>query len=83
MRFQLFHRLVDPGSARVRQFVVEHELTAEVKFRNVSFDEPLAELKARGADDRVPALWDGEQLFVGAEAVIARLRAHLDVGRGK
>ena len=81
MSFELFHELVDPGSARVRKFVTERELTAEVKFRNVAFDEASSKLKAVGGDGTVPSLWDGHTLFVGADAVIARLLAHLDVGR--
>ncbi len=81
MPLELFHQIADPGSARVRKLISERELTADVKFRNVAFDEPLAKLKAVGGDGAVPALWDGERLFVGADAVIARLLAHLDVGR--
>jgi hypothetical protein len=81
MSLELFHLIVDPGSARVRKFVTDRELNADVKFRNVGFDEPMAKLKSLGGDGTVPALWDGEQLFVGADAVIARLLAHLDVGR--
>ncbi len=81
MRFELFHEIVDPGSARVRKFVSDRELNSEVKFRNVAFDEPLAKLKVLGGDGTVPSLWDGETLFVGADAILARLLAHLDVGR--
>ncbi len=81
MSFELFHQIVDAGSARVRKFVGDRELMGEVKFRNVAFDEPMAKLKAVGGDGTVPALWDGEKLFVGADAVIARLLAHQDVGR--
>ncbi len=76
---ELFHLIVDAGSARVRQFVTEHQ--APVKFRNVAFDEALAKLKELGGDGSVPALWDGQQLFIGADAVISRLRAFEDVGR--
>lgn len=78
---ELFHQIVDPGSARVRKLISDRELTPDVKFRNVAFDEPAAKLKALGGDGTVPALWDGQTLFVGADAVIARLLAHLDVGR--
>ena len=81
MPFELFHQIVDPGSARVRRLVGERELGADVSFRNIAFDGPLNRLKELGGDGTVPALWDGEKLFVGADAVIARLLAHLDVGR--
>lgn len=77
--FQLFHQIADEGSARVRRFVVEHDLLEAVQFRNVFYDEPAKRLAELGG--RAPALWDGERLFVGADAAIARLRAHLDVGR--
>lgn len=83
MPFELFHQIADPGSARVRKFVTERELNADVKFRNVAFDEPRAKLVEVGGDGTVPTLWDGHRLFVGADAVIARLLAHLDVGRGE
>ncbi|MBX7099270.1 MAG: hypothetical protein K1X89_16275 [Myxococcaceae bacterium] len=79
--FELFHVIADPGSARVRRYVADHELVDAVRFRNVGFDEHLEKLKARGGDGAVPALWDGAALHVGAEAVIARLAAHHDVGR--
>ena len=82
MALELFHRIVDPGSARVRKLVAERELNPDVKFLNVEFDEPRAKLLGLGGDGTTPALWDGEKLFVGADAVIARLLAHLDVGRG-
>ncbi len=77
--FQLFHEIADPGSARVRRFVVEHGLVEEVQFRNVAYDEPKERLAELGG--KAPALWDGQRLFVGADAAIARLKAHLDVGR--
>ncbi len=79
--FELFHAISDPGSARVRQHVVEHELGDVVRFRNVHYDEVRADLAARGGA-ATPALWDGERLFTGADVVLARLAAHRDVGRG-
>jgi hypothetical protein len=79
--FELFHQIANAPSAEVRRYISEHELVDHVKFRNVDFDQHLEKLKARGGDGRVPALWDGSALHVGAEAVIARLKAHGDVGR--
>ncbi|MDP1823427.1 MAG: hypothetical protein Q8L48_09300 [Archangium sp.] len=78
--FELFHAISDPGSATVRRYVVDHELTEAVRFRNVSYDEVQKDLTARGGTS-TPALWDGEKLISGAEAIIARLVAHGDVGR--
>ncbi|GMU61898.1 MAG: hypothetical protein AMXMBFR34_36610 [Myxococcaceae bacterium] len=78
--FELFHAIADEGSARVRRYVTEHELLPVLRLRNVTYPEVLADLLARGGKD-VPALWDGARLFLGADAIIARLSAHRDVGR--
>lgn len=79
-RLELFHRLDEPGSARVRRWVAEHALLETVRFRNVVYPEAAADFAVHGGKD-TPALWDGEQLFTGADLVIARLQAMLDVGR--
>lgn len=78
--FELFHAIADPGSGKVRKYVVDHELEASIRFRNVTYPEVQRDLMAHGGST-APALWDGEKLFVGAEAIIARLIAHADVGR--
>jgi hypothetical protein len=78
---ELFHAITDPGSAKVRRYVVEHELGGAVRFRNVSYPEVQTDLAAHGGG-ATPALWDGHQLVVGADAIIARLDALRDVGRG-
>lgn len=77
--FELFHSISDASSAKVRRYVTEHDL--EVRFRNVTYDEVMTDLRARGGTT-APALWDGERLITGADAIIARLAAHSDVGRG-
>ena len=77
---ELFHRLDEVGSARVRRWVVEHGLHELVRFRNVVYPEAAADFAARGGAE-TPALWDGEQLFTGAELIVARLEAVLDIGR--
>lgn len=83
MKLELFHAIADSGSARVRKWIDEHDLLSVMRYRNVVYPEVLADLVARGGSEQsVPALWDGEKLFVGADAVIARLQAHGDVGRG-
>lgn len=78
--FELFHAIGDASSARVRKYVVDHELTEHIRFRNVTYEEVQTDLTARGGT-AAPALWDGEKLVQGAEAIIARLVAHSDVGR--
>lgn len=83
-RLQLFHRISDPAAAascaKARRYVVDAEMTGHVRFRNL--DEPgvAEDFSAFGGTD-VPALWTGERLVVGAEAVIARLASERDVGR--
>lgn len=73
--FELFHQIVDPGSARARQLVTAKGLEEQVKFRNTAFDGAAARLKELGGDGTLPALWDGEVLHVGTDAVLARLSA--------
>lgn len=78
--FELFHAIADASSARVRRYVLDHGLEGAVRFRNVTYAEVQADLTARGGAG-APALWDGQRLVTGADAVIARLAAHRDVGR--
>ncbi len=78
--FELFHAIADPGSARVRRHVTDHGLEGYVRFRNVLYPEVQADLAARGGGE-TPLLWDGERFVRGADAIIARLEAHRDVGR--
>jgi hypothetical protein len=79
-RLELFHRLEEPRSARVRRWVVDHDLLEAVRFRNIVYPEAAADFAARGGQE-TPALWDGQRLFTGADLVIARLQAVLDLGR--
>ena len=82
VKLELFHAIADSGSARVRRWIDEHDMLRAMRYRNVIYPEVLADLTAHGGTpESVPALWDGQKLFVGADAVIARLGAHGDVGR--
>jgi hypothetical protein len=76
MKLELFHAIADPSgaNARVRRYVDQHQLLDLLRYRNVYYPEVLADLRAHGGDEQsTPALWDGERLHVGADAVIARL----------
>ena len=77
---QLFHRIADPPSARVRRFVVDYALEDRVRFRNLTFPEVEADFHVLGGHTS-PALWDGVHLHQGAEAVLARLMAVVNLGR--
>jgi hypothetical protein len=79
-QLELFHRLEEARSARVRRWVVDHDLLQAVRFRNVIYPEAAADFAAH-AGRETPALWDGEQLFTGADLILARLQAVLDLGR--
>ena len=73
-KLQLFHAIADRGSARVRNFIADHELLDRMRYRNVIYPEVLADLQGHGGSaESVPALWDGEKLHVGADAIIAVL----------
>jgi hypothetical protein len=78
--FELFHAIGDGSSARVRRFVVDREFEKAVRFRNVSYAEVITDLLDRGGQG-TPALWDGERLITGADAIETRLLAWRDVGR--
>jgi hypothetical protein len=69
---ELFHRLSEPESARARLLVRELGLVDAVEFRNVAFESHAAALRERGGG-RTPALWDGERLHEGVDAIRAAL----------
>jgi hypothetical protein len=77
---ELFHLIADPPSAVARRYVVDYALEERVRFRNLAFPEVLADWRERGGHT-TPALWDGVHLHQGAEAVVARLQAVVNLGR--
>ncbi|WP_043710070.1 hypothetical protein [Corallococcus macrosporus] len=77
---ELFHRIVDAPSARARRYIVDFALEDRVRFRNVAFDEAEADWRRLGGHT-TPALWDGTRLHQGAQAVMARLQAVVNLGR--
>jgi hypothetical protein len=72
MQAELFHRISEPGSARVRKLVVDRALQPLIRFRNVVYPEAMAALASHGGAE-TPALWDGERFFTGEAAVTGRL----------
>lgn len=77
---ELFHRIAEAASARARLYVVDNALEDRVRFRNVAFPEAEADWHQYGGHT-TPALWDGEHLHQGTEAVVARLQAVVNLGR--
>ncbi len=77
---ELFHRIADPASAVARRYVVDYALEDRVRFRNVAFPEAETAWRELGGHT-TPSLWDGEHLHQGAEAVVARLQAVVNLGR--
>jgi len=71
---ELFHAIGDAESARVRKYIVDHELLPHFRFRNTTYEEVKRDLHARGGD-KAPALWDGTVLIQGADAVLERIAA--------
>ena len=71
---ELFHATNDEGSAEARKLVVDRGLVGKIRFRNIFYPEVQADLDARGGNT-TPAVWDGEKLIEGRDAVLAFLGA--------
>ena len=71
---ELFHATNDEGSAAARKLVVDRGLVDKIRFRNIFYPEVQADLDARGGKT-TPAVWDGEKLIEGRDAVLAFLGA--------
>lgn len=67
MVIELFHRIDDGASGRLRKRIVELGLKERFDFRNVHFESHLAELSSHGSP-QVPAIWDGTTLHSGEAA---------------
>jgi len=79
---ELFHRIAHPPSAKVRRHLRDFGLEELVRMRNVEFDEAKKDFEAHGGTT-LPALWDGERLYEGAELIITRLGTLTDIGRSR
>jgi hypothetical protein len=67
---ELFYIIAGADSAAARKAAAASG--KEVRFRNLHYPEVKADFEARGGTT-VPALWDGETLHQGLEAVLAAL----------
>lgn len=71
--YVLYHTLGGDENVRVRREIVARGLKDRISFRNVYWPEDREAFDAlRGS--RTPALWDGERLHEGEDAVMRALR---------
>jgi hypothetical protein len=67
---ELFHAIADAASAEARRRAAALGLLGRLDLRNVHYPSHRAALAARGGGAG-PALWDGERLHQGLDAVVA------------
>lgn len=72
--FELFHRIDDPASARIRQRVLALHLLERADFRNIAFDSHRVAFEQHGGT-AWPAIWDGRELWTGEAACVRFLDA--------
>lgn len=78
--WELFHIIADGDSARVRKYLVEHDLLPHVRMRNLVYPEVEKDFRDRGGVS-APALWTGKEWVSGVEKILACLDSFKDVGR--
>jgi len=71
--YELYHEISGDTNVRVRREVVARGLKDRIAFRNIFWDEDREAFVLLGGT-RTPALWDGERLHEGEEAVMRALR---------
>jgi hypothetical protein len=71
---ELFYVIADADSAAARREIMAGPHLSAVRFRNLFYPEVQADFAARGGV-APPALWDGERLHAGIDAIRARLSA--------
>jgi len=76
---ELFYVIADADSATARREALASAHAGSMRFRNLYYPEVQADFRARGGVTP-PALWDGERLHSGLDAIRARLSAAPDGG---
>ena len=69
---ELFYTIADAACAAARKAVIERGLKERISFRNMYYPEVQHDFKARGGHN-LPALWDGQTLHEGLNAVLEAL----------
>jgi hypothetical protein len=71
---ELFYTIADADCATARRAVLASPLRRRVRFRNLHYAEVREDFERRGGHT-MPALWDGERLHQGLDAVRAAVEA--------
>ena len=71
--YELYHELSGDENVRVRREIVARGLKPLIEFRNIYWPEDREAFEALSGT-RTPALWDGQRLAEGEEAVMRALR---------
>jgi hypothetical protein len=78
MPVDFFHAIADPDSAEVRRYLVAHELTAAVNFRNIAYESHAEALRAATGSLTIPCVITDEKVAVlGKSAILEWLKIHL------
>lgn len=74
-KFILYHVLNDEACAEVRRFIVEHNLTDQIVFRNIDrSDEATKDLQKLQGSLQVPFLVDHIKFYKGSAEVLQFLQ---------
>ena len=69
--WNLYHRIADPNSGRVRSEIISRGFGDRARFRNVDTGpEALADLKRLTGGDRVPCLEVDARVYQGVEEIL-------------
>ena len=71
---ELFYTIADAACATARKAILEAKLKEKVNFRNMYYPEVRDDFRLRGGT-RLPAVWDGQRLHQGLQAVLNVLTA--------
>lgn len=74
-KFILYHILNDEGCAEVRRFIVQHNLTDQIVFRNIDrSEEATQDLQDLQGSLQVPFLVDHKKLYEGSGEILQFLQ---------